>query len=233
MEERPRLTQQDLADFEYAVGQALARLLPSGDPAAARLRVLARAARAGILAAAAEEYREYARLRAAAAARVPAPAVGRSPGWADVLAVIVPIVAGGTAGVLFLLSLLFSAVDGSSGPGDALATASLDALLVAVAGAATGAVVLAVTAARRRPPVQDTADGDRLVEARLRWRTALLEGGLLPFLLDHLADPPPGSRAPAFRPRLPSPDFTGPDYSSPDFSGPDYTGPGFDTGTRR
>ncbi|WP_159400971.1 hypothetical protein [Streptomyces sp. NRRL B-24484] len=233
MDEPPRLSPQDRADFEHALAQALARaeVRTALNAAGVRpddLRARARQSAAGLLAAAAAEFDDYTRLRSAApepepaaARRVPA---GGAPGYLGVLALVVPAVAGTAAVVLFALGFGLALTDARHGLGTALERAALVAAALAAACAVVGAVGLVATASRCRPDQQDPSPEDAVAAARMRWRTALLERGMVPFLLDRLADPDDGAQAP-FRPGYSSPDFAGPDFAGPDFAGPDFTGP--------
>ncbi|BAJ29577.1 MULTISPECIES: hypothetical protein [Kitasatospora] len=183
-------TQQDRADFEHALGLALAdpavRAATAGDPRrAARLRALARQQAAPILAAAAPEYLAYRRLRDAAPAppaRATAPGE-RLTGWLGALALVVPVVSGSAAAVFFLLGAVLDLSHPHPGVTDALRTAAWSAVAVAVTGALTGLAGLLLTAAlRRADPPADPRHAGQLAAARSAWRTALLERGLLPFL---------------------------------------------------
>ncbi|MFJ5883219.1 hypothetical protein [Kitasatospora cineracea] len=190
-------TQQDRADFEYALGRALAdpavRTALADDPRrAARLRGLARQHSARILATAEPEYLAYRRLRDA----VPEPPARaadpreRLTGWLGALALIVPIVSGSAAAVFFLLGAVLDLSHPHTGPAGELRTAAWTTVAVAVAGALAGLIGLLLTAAwRRTDPTGDPQHEQQVAAARTAWRSALLERGLLPFLL---ADPDDG-----------------------------------------
>ncbi|MFC8716120.1 hypothetical protein [Kitasatospora sp. NPDC057198] len=186
-------TRQDRADFEYALGRALAdpavraALALAEDPLrAARLRTLARQHAARILAAAEPEYLAYRRLRDAA----PEPAAlarergERLTGWLGALALVVPIVSGSAAAVFFLLGAVLGLSRPHAGLTVPLRTAAWSAVAIAVAGALAGLLGLLLTAAwRRTGPPGPPRHEQRIAEARAAWRGALLERGLRPFLL--------------------------------------------------
>ncbi|MFF4339627.1 hypothetical protein ACFY00_06785 [Kitasatospora sp. NPDC001540] len=182
-------TRQDRADFEHALGRALA------DPALrtargvgqdARLRALARQHAARILAAAEPEYLAYRRLRDTAP---PAP-TGRSTapgerltGWLGALALVVPVVSGSAAAVFFLLGAVLDLSRPHAGLTTPLRTAAWTTVAIAVAGALAGLLGLLLTAAwRRDAPSGDPQHRRRVAAARAAWRAALLERGLRPFL---------------------------------------------------
>ncbi|GLW68793.1 hypothetical protein Kpho02_10920 [Kitasatospora phosalacinea] len=197
-------TQQDRADFEHALGLALAdpalraaRTAP--DPRQdARLRALARQHAARILAAAEPEYLAYRRLRDAAP---PAPA-GRSTdpgerltGWLGALALVVPVVSGSAAAVFFLLGAVLGLSRPHAGLTTPLRTAAWTTVAIAVTGALVGLLGLLLTAAwRRDAPCGDPQHEQRVTAARAAWRAALLERGLRPFLRSG-PEPAPGAVA--------------------------------------
>lgn len=184
-------TQQDRADFEYALARALTdpavRAATAGDPhRAARLRALARKSADSVLDTAAAEYLTYRRLRDTA----PLPAAGaagpgeRLSGWLGGLALIVPIVTGSAAAVFFLLGYVIDLSRPHAGLAGPLRTAAWSTVAVAVASALTGLLGLLVSAARQRAvPDADPRHGQELSAARTAWRGALLHRGLVPFLL--------------------------------------------------
>ncbi|MGW4380568.1 hypothetical protein [Kitasatospora sp. NPDC004531] len=192
-------TQQDRADFEYALGRALAdpavRAALAGDGARhARLRALARQRTAEILAAAEPEYLAYRRLRDAAPPQAaPAAEPGeRLSGWFGVLALVVPIVTGSAAAVFFLLAAVIGLSRPHAALADALRTAAWTTVAAAVTSALAGLLGLLFSAARRSAaPPEGPRHAQDLSAARTAWRTALLHRGLLPFLLarPHPADP--------------------------------------------
>ncbi|MFD7642987.1 hypothetical protein ACFV4P_20280 [Kitasatospora sp. NPDC059795] len=184
-------TQQDRADFEYALGRALAdpavRAALAGDRAQdARLRALARQRTAEILAAAEPEYLTYRRLREAAPdAPGAAPEPGeRLSGWFGALALVVPIVTGSAAAVFFLLAALIGLSGPHAASADVLRTVAWSTVAAAVASAVIGLLGLLFSAARQRAvPPEDPRRAEELSDARTAWRTALLHRGLVPFLL--------------------------------------------------
>ncbi|GAA2793462.1 membrane protein [Kitasatospora paracochleata] len=207
MDVPPRLSQQDRADFERALNRALTRepvrdALRAAGAAGAdgaeseRLRALARRSVPEILAGAAPEYAAYARLRTAAEAAPPPDrpsTTENSSGWLGVLALIVPILTGSAGAIFFLLGAMLGLVPSQRTLGLALWHAGAAAAVVAATSALAGVIGL-LTAAARRPPggaAESLAD-DALWRAREAWRSALLERGMLPFLVDQL---PPGPSA--------------------------------------
>ncbi|MFJ5922596.1 hypothetical protein ACIQF6_08295 [Kitasatospora sp. NPDC092948] len=193
-------TQQDRADFEYALGRAFAdpavRAALAADPAqAARLRALARQRTAEILAVAEPEYLTYSRLRDAAPVGAgPAPEPGeRMSGWFGALALVVPIVSGSAAAVFFLLAALIGLSSPHAFTADVLRTAAWSAVAAAVASALIGLLGLLFSAARQRAvSPENPQQAQDLSTARTAWRTALLHRGLIPFLLADLQTAEPG-----------------------------------------
>ncbi|MFJ1753824.1 hypothetical protein [Kitasatospora sp. NPDC088134] len=182
---------QDRADFEYALGRALAdpamRAALAGDPGrAVRLRALARSRAPQILAAAEAEHLAYRRLREAAEQADRAGGRDRLSGWFGALALVVPVVTGSAAAVFFLLG----SVIGLSRPHDGLAgplrTAAWTSVALTVTSALIGLLGLLLTAARTTGTAQ--LQDERLSAARAAWHAALLHRGLLPFLLPHAAE---------------------------------------------
>ncbi|MFF0389479.1 hypothetical protein ACFYS8_12400 [Kitasatospora sp. NPDC004615] len=194
-------TQQDRADFEYALGRAFAdpavRTALTGDTSqATRLRILARQRTEEILAAAEPEYLTYCRLRdAAPAAPGPAAEPGeRMSGWFGALALVVPIVSGSAAAVFFLLASLIGLSSPHAFTADVLRTAAWSTVAIAVASALIGLLGLLFSASRQRAtPSEEPQHTQELSAARTAWRTALLHRGLIPFLL---AAPRPAAPAP-------------------------------------
>ncbi|MFE2722624.1 hypothetical protein [Kitasatospora sp. NPDC059327] len=230
--DRPlRLLQQDRVDFEHALSRALSATevrdaLTAAGPAAPGtedLRALVRGSTAEITAAVGTEFERYAGLRASAAPSAPMrpePPLGheRAAGVAGVMAVLVPLIAGTAAAILFVLGQIMDMVKSQRGLGGFLISAA--ALTAAIAGIsmALGLCGLLVEASRRRaaPPRQQPRHDDvqdELQRAREAWRTALLEHGLIPFLLSR-AQPSPNGTAPerAFRPAHSRPDFDSPGF---------------------
>ncbi|GAA2230997.1 MULTISPECIES: hypothetical protein [Kitasatospora] len=189
------LSQQDRADFELALRQALARpeirdaLQRNPDLCPEQLQALARTATGEIAAAAADEYLEYLRVRGAAGS--PAYDSPRSidQDWAGglmgVLAVLVPLLTGTAAAILLLLGYALGLAKSQRHLADSLLTAGWATAVVAGICVIGGVVGLLTTAARRRAAQSDTPAAGRpeeLKRAREAWRTALLERGLLPYL---------------------------------------------------
>lgn len=191
---------QDRADFVDLLHRALddrdvrdaLRADPSGE-SALRLRARALAAADEIAAAADEEYRVYLAVRATA--REPRSSAGSagSTGWL-LLAVLAPSVSAAAGVVLLLIGYGV----GLWGPAPEFAASVRTAgwLLTGFAAvtAAAGLLALLVTAVRgqgpRRPLRSTVADAADAEAARQRWRRALLERGLRPYLRRHLPDTP-------------------------------------------
>jgi hypothetical protein len=200
----PRLLQQDQADFERVLAQALATerirtaLALSGRRSGAeQLRARAREAAPEIMAAAGAEYGEYARLRAAAELAVtlgrPTTDTRDAPadrGLIGALSVIGPILAGSSAVILLLLGHLLRFVPSQHQLADSVVEAAWTAAIIAAAGAFAGVIGLLVAATRHRSAgpgsARPAAAQDHLLRARDTWRTALLERGMLPFLTTDL-----------------------------------------------
>ncbi|MGK4581394.1 hypothetical protein [Kitasatospora sp. HPMI-4] len=190
------LPQQDRADFELALRQALARpeireaLQRNPALCPEQLQTLARTATGEITAAAADEYLEYLRVRGAAGSTKPGPARGVDQDWAGglmgVLAVLVPLLTGTAAAILLLLGYALGLARSQRHLADSLLTAGWAAVVVAGICVVAGVAGLLTTAARRRSAQSDGPAGstpaEELRQAREAWRTALLERGLLPFL---------------------------------------------------
>ncbi|MEU0442036.1 hypothetical protein ABZ202_20115 [Streptomyces sp. NPDC006186] len=161
------------------------------------LRRRARQARSAISEAAEPEYREYLRTRSAAEAAQGArgvrsgPAEGREDEGAP-QAVRASVVAAGAAALLLPTGYGLSAFGGHPYIGGGLVTAGLIAGSLAV-GAGAGDLLwqrLTRTGARTAAPSAPSApasaeDADRAREA---WERALLERGLVPFLLGRLEE---------------------------------------------
>ncbi|MEV6976432.1 hypothetical protein [Kitasatospora sp. NPDC093806] len=192
--------QQDRADFEHVLNRALAdpgvRSALRGAGAAApgheHLRVLARDAMAEITATANPEFERYAEARSspgrpAAGRPEPAPAQERAAGVVGVLATLIPVLAGSTAAVLFLLGVVLDMTEAQPGLGDFLTSAAGVAAVVAGLSLLFGLCGLVVMASRRRAaatPADQPADrvGTETERAREAWLAALLDRGVIPFL---------------------------------------------------
>ncbi|MER7585072.1 hypothetical protein [Kitasatospora sp. NPDC097691] len=191
-----RLPQQDRADFETALGRALAapqvrEALRGAGGEARGVESLRRAAREDaefVLAAAAPEYERYAALRADAdaVARLPVdePERERASGWWGVLGVVVPIIAGAAAVIFLLLGFALNLVEDLAVPAHALVEAGWVAAAVAAVSLLVGGLGLLGAAARPAETAAEEADGaGELLRARDAWRVALVERALVPYLV--------------------------------------------------
>ncbi|MGW3955888.1 hypothetical protein ACWEKM_34380 [Streptomyces sp. NPDC004752] len=174
-----------------------------------RLRARASSARTAITAAAAVEYQDYLAARSAAAgygshARTEGEEAApprRAGGVLALFAVVVPSLSAVAAAVFLLSGYGLRAVGGRPYVGDGLTTAGLLAAAVA-AGAAIGDLIwLSVTAVRNRsgdeygaladpdpdPDLAPAPDPD-VAAARAAWELALLERGMIPFLLGRIEE---------------------------------------------
>ncbi|WP_438484108.1 hypothetical protein [Streptomyces sp. S186] len=268
MHQNDRLQAPDTAAFERTVDQALsspeiraALARTAGRFTAEQLRGAALRARDTLAATAAAEHRELARLRAAAAdGTLPVPprarTASRSGGVLPALGVLVPGLAAIAATVFLVIGFGLRAVAGPSRLADELVTAGWTSAAVACVAGLAGLGWLLVTAARNRAAGADSpAEAvPEVARAHEAWQLALLERGIMPFLLGRLdaaADaedtvnavdtgrpvlPRPAGTgaaggtgqarpAPDEDPGFGSPDFSGPDFSSPDFGRPGFSGP--------
>ncbi|MET8645756.1 hypothetical protein [Streptomyces sp. NPDC004675] len=185
--------------YERLVGRALdlprvAHAIDAGGAGPSRAALRARALQAcdRLAAAAPEEYARYLTLRAAALARG-----GRGPdadgrsrgGLLPVLAVLVPSLGAAATGVFLLCGFGLRAFAVRPHIGDGLVMAGVIAAAV-TAGAALGdlAWILATRSrGRRGRGGGGRADGDpEVCAARADWEHAVLERGVVPFLLGQL-----------------------------------------------
>jgi hypothetical protein len=179
----PRLHPEDLADFEAVLDLALTtadihgavRADPTGRTAA-HLRAHALAHANDITAAAGEPYRAYLAARTAARQDARPLATGT---LLPALAVLTPLVAATSAGALLLLGSLLQAADAPGPLPGSLVAAGWTLALVAAVTSLLGLAALLRSALARR--------ADRVEHARLAWRQALLDRGMLPHLLRHPA----------------------------------------------
>ncbi|MEV0963789.1 MULTISPECIES: hypothetical protein [unclassified Streptomyces] len=262
MNSAPHLLAEDRAEYERVLDDALrtAHGRPDLDDMGRRLnaeqlRTMALNATALITGAAAAEYGHYvkarqeARTSAGASGGVLGPAVGdpseTGAGFAAVLAVLAPVLAGTAALILLFVGYVLKAVSPDAAFADTLLTAGWFFGALTAAGLLAAAIGLLVTALRNEAtqvPAEDAAGElpDEVARAKEAWRHALLERGVLPFLRAALADPSadPASSAPPRRVnRIPKVGYSGPDFSSPGdggstgsrptFTSPDFTSPDF------
>ncbi|KUL37878.1 hypothetical protein ADL22_19765 [Streptomyces sp. NRRL F-4489] len=202
MQHNDRLEAPDAPAFEHALDQALrspeiraALRRAAGSPDAGQLRGAALAARDALAAAASAEYREVVRLRAAAAegpSAVPPPDPGtasRSGGVLPALGVLVPALAATAAVVFLLIGFGLRAVAGASRLAGELVTAGWTSAVVAGVATLTGLGWLLVAASRNRAAAGAGAPADAspaVARALAVWQLALLERGIMPFLLGRL-----------------------------------------------
>ncbi|WEO96035.1 hypothetical protein A6P39_019445 [Streptomyces sp. FXJ1.172] len=196
---------------------------PGGRLDRAQLRTRALQARDDIAAAAAVEYRQLVEARAgghrglldagtSAGAEPGEPGTGG--GLLPALAVLVPSLAAVAAALFLAIGFSFSALGGRPYVSDGLITSGLIAAAVAVGGGIGDLGYLIVTAARNR----STDQADRVEQAdqhgqsgrsglpddtvpdvpraREEWELALLERGVLPFLLGRLEESSRGDAPP-------------------------------------
>lgn len=239
------LRTEEATAFAQALGQALdspeikeALRSGPGTTGAERLRVQAFRSRAALCATAATEYRAYARLRAEEARlAAPSPEDGRpSGGLLPALAVLVPSL-GAVAAVIFLaIGFGMRLVGVHRQFSDELLYAGWLAAGIAVAATAAGLVWLLVTAARNRSappadgdaaPCADAGSGSEVARAREAWRLALLERGILPFLLGRIQEEQARTTTDRARPGYSAPEYASPEYASPAYGSPGCGSPEF------
>ncbi|WP_055495416.1 hypothetical protein [Streptomyces sp. TP-A0356] len=187
--------------FERMVDRALdlpevAAAIAAADPGPSREWLRAQALEAGddLAAVAADEYDHYLTLRTTTAVRERTSDGDGSArdGLLPVLAVLVPSLGAAATGVFLLCGFGLRAFAVRPHIGDGLVMAGVIAAAV-TAGAALGDLAWLLVARRRgrRGPGDHPADRDPEVRrARETWELAVLERGLVPFLLDR-ADPGP------------------------------------------
>ncbi|MFF4948122.1 hypothetical protein [Streptomyces chattanoogensis] len=220
-----------------------------GTPHVEQLRTQALGARAAIVSAADVEYRAYLQLRASAADSRPArqsaeTATRAGAGLLPALGVLIPALSATAAAIFLVFGCGLRVVGMRSRLADELIVAGLTAAAIAAAATLIGLVWMLVAAARNRAAADAGTPGDvdsAAMRAREAWQQALLERGVMPFLLGLLDDAGPAEcdgpaeladkssagnhqrrhRGPGFS----TPDFTGPDFTGPDFGSPGFTGP--------
>ncbi|MFE7855721.1 hypothetical protein [Streptomyces sp. NPDC057403] len=204
----PELTEAEVrATFERLLEQGLqsrqvtdALRRPGGTLDRGRLRARALQARDDIVAAAAVEHRELVEARADAAARTKDSSASDGPergvssaggGLLPVLAVLVPSLAAASAVAFLIIGFVLLELGGRPYIGEGLITSGLIAGAVAVGGAIGDLAYLIVAAARNRAADQADVPEDAVTgaaRAREEWELALLERGVLPFLLGRLEE---------------------------------------------
>lgn len=217
-----------------------------GRPVPDDLKAAATAARERITTMAAPEYQDYLEAKEEAA-EGDDPNSRSGGGVLPLLAVFVPSLSVVAAAVFLIAGYALGALSGTRHIGEGLITAGLVAAVVAVGAVIVDLIWLFGVAARDRATAGEEGPGETAPEVRRAlelWEEALLERGMLPFLLGHLeqgesgrgpAEPRESDEAgraarPARRlgfssPDFASPDFASPDFASPDFASPDFTGP--------
>lgn len=184
MADPPRLHPEDRADFEAVLDLALTtadihgtvRADPTGRTAA-HMRAHALAHANDITAAVGEPYRAYLAVRTAARQDARRPLASGS--LLPALAVLTPLVAATSAGALLLLGSLLQVADAPGPlPGSLVAAGWTLALVAALTGLLSLAALLRSALVGR---------ADRVEHARLAWRQALLDRGMLPHLRRHTA----------------------------------------------
>ncbi|MEU0369634.1 hypothetical protein ABZ070_05100 [Streptomyces sp. NPDC006283] len=265
MNSAPHLLTEDRAEYERVLDDALRNAHERPDLAAVglrlnteQLRTMALNATALITTSAAAEYEHYVQVRRdmrtpsladSVRGSVSVPAVGEAAeggaGFAAVIAVLAPVLAGTAAAIFLLVGYILKMLSPTPSFADALLTAGWFFGALTAAGILVAAVGLLLTALRNgAAQVADTAPSgelpDEVARAKEAWRHALLERGILPFLRAALADPsadPSSARPPRPVSRMPKIGYSGPDFSSPadgsgqgqrpTFTSPDFTSPDF------
>ncbi|MEU5975662.1 hypothetical protein [Streptomyces sp. NPDC047315] len=273
MNSAPHLQNEDRAEFERLLEDALRNAHKRPDLAtvgqrlnAAQLRTMALNATALITASAAPEYEHYVRIREEA--RSPGgsdPATGDSgitgsvrvagatgvdgdgsgAGFAAVVAVLAPVLAGIAALLFLLVGYVLKMLDPPPSFAQTMVSAgwffaALTAAAILYAG--VGLLRTALRNSATQLPAEELTNElpDEVARAKDAWLHAVLERGVLPFLRIALEDPAadPMSGAPP-RPvtRIPKVGYNSPDYSSPSegksagqrptFTSPDFTSPDF------
>ncbi|MEV6395341.1 hypothetical protein AB0M39_11265 [Streptomyces sp. NPDC051907] len=267
MNSAPHLLTEDRAEYERILDDALRNAHDRPDLAAvgerlntAQLRTMALNATALITTAAATEYEHYVKVRAdlrspsapeSVRNSVLAPSIGEAAdsggaGFAAIVAVLAPVLAGTAAVIFLLVGYILKMLSPTPSFAETLLTAGWFFGAVTAAGILVAAIGLLLTALRNgatQVPAADSLSGelpDELARAKEAWRHALLERGMLPFLRAALADPsadPSSTAPPRHVSRIPKVGYSGPDYSSPSegstagqrptFTSPDFTSPDF------
>ncbi|MFJ9577796.1 hypothetical protein ACIRQF_15610 [Streptomyces sp. NPDC101191] len=252
----PHLLTEDRAEFERVLDDALRTAHDRPDLAevgtrltTVQLRAMALNATALITTAAAVEYDHFVKVReqvrsassamASGAGEVPVEAgAAAGAGVVAVVTVLAPVLAGTAAVIFLLVGAVLKMLDPAPSFADTLLTAGLFFGAVGAAGLLCAAAGLLVTALRNSATeVHAPHPDDELSRARAAWCQALLERGVLPFLRDALAAPPPREQpAPPPARRIPKVGYSGPDFSSPSegepssrasYTSPDFTSPDF------
>ncbi|MEU0414469.1 hypothetical protein ABZ307_42800 [Streptomyces griseorubiginosus] len=191
------LSPQDRDDFESVLRQALDRadirsaLAGEGaGRAVTRLQIRARSAAEEIAAAAEDEYRAYRAARDTAGVESRTPRAGRpggdGTGWL-LLTVLTPLVSAGAAAVLLLIGYGLQVAVPAAEFGSSVSRAGWTLALLAVLASGVSLCVLVSSGLRRREEPTGTPVPAAVDRARERWRKALLERGVLPWLHGQLS----------------------------------------------
>ncbi|MEW2630199.1 hypothetical protein AB0903_00680 [Streptomyces sp. NPDC048389] len=262
MNSAPHLLNEDRVEYQRVLDETLRNAHERPDLAtvglrlnAEQLRTMALNATALITASAAAEYEHYVKVRREMRTLTTATSVRASPvgdssegggaGFAAVIAVLAPVLAGTAAAIFLLVGYILKMLNPTPSFAEALLTAgwffgALTAAAILVA--AVGLLLTALHNGAAQVAEEAPAGGlpDEVSRAKDAWRHALLERGILPFLRAALADPSadPASTGPP-RPvnHLPKVGYSGPEFSSPadgaasgrrtTFTSPDFTSPDF------
>ncbi|MCX4824311.1 hypothetical protein OG883_31550 [Streptomyces sp. NBC_01142] len=265
MNSAPHLLTEDRAEYERILDDALRNAHDRPDLAAVgerlnaeQLRTMALNATTLITTAAATEYEHYVKVREELRSPTTAASIRNSvlaasegeaseggAGFAAVVAVLAPVLAGTAALIFLLVGYILKMLSPTPSFAQTLLTAGWFFGAVTAAAILVAAIGLLLTALRNgatQVPAAESAGElpDELSRAKDAWRHALLERGLLPFLRAALADPsadPSSAVPPRHVSRIPKVGYSGPDYSSPSegsttgqrptFTSPDFTSPDF------
>lgn len=263
MNSAPHLLNEDRAEYERVLDGALRDARDRPDQAAAearlsteQLRTMALDATALITASAAAEYAHYVKVRAETRALAAASMHGSlrtapageaaqtGAGFAAVVAVLAPLLAGTAAAIFLIVGYLLKMLSPTPSFADTLVFTGWVFGALMAAAMLMAAVALLLTALRNGAShVADGRQEDEVRTARDAWCEALRERGIVPFLSAALADPAvasPPADPPHRANRIPKVGYSGPDfsspaegrvagrrptYTSPDFSSPDFGGP--------
>ncbi|MFF0446073.1 hypothetical protein ACFYT4_06610 [Streptomyces sp. NPDC004609] len=265
MNSAPHLLAEDRAEFERVLDDALRNAHERPELAAigqrlnaTQLRTMALNATALISTAASAEYEHYRKIReetrapvvtaggqnSASDAAWSAPD-GNGAGFAAVIAVLAPVLAGTAAVIFLLVGYILKMLEPTPSFATTLVSAGWFFGALTAAAILVAAVGLLLTALRNgatQVPAEETTGElpDEVARAKDAWRHALLERGILPFLQVSLADPsadPTSTAPPRHVSRIPKVGYSGPEYSSPSegstsgqrptFTSPDFTSPDF------
>lgn len=264
MNSAPHLLTEDRAEYERVLDDALRNAHERPDLAAVglrlnaeQLRTMALNATALITTSAAAEYEHYVKVRKEMRSPAAATSVRNSvlasgadaseggAGFAAVIAVLAPVLAGTAALIFLLVGYILKMVSPAPSFADTLLTAGWFFGALTAGAILVAAVALLLTALRNGATqvVAEESTGelpDEVARAKDAWRHALLERGILPFLRAALADPsadPASSEPPRPVSRIPKVGYSGPDFTSPSdgsatrqrptFTSPDFTSPDF------